>query len=199
MTHRHTVLLATMLLVGLAGCASNNTWLNSDRIEEAFGNYGVEVLRSDSQRRESSLYSSESDFRTTRTYAVVEFPGNASRAYAREHALIEEGGSIGATFRQAGWAIDKRHLFIGELEIPADYEEIGKLMRINLPETLATHEYLMIVSSDERSFTYARIIEIHHPDYLSSADLKTIYGEIIFDDSNRDSIQDFIGPPNPPK
>ena len=83
--------------------------------------------------------------------------------------------------------------------MPNTYSDIGELMRIDLPESLATHVYLLIVSKDERSFTYATITEIHHPDYLSSADLKTIYGEIIFDDSNRDSIHDFIGPPNPPK
>jgi len=191
--------LAGLLLTGLAGCASNGAWLNSDRIEQAFGSYGVEVLRSEPQRRVTSLYSTDDAVRTTRTYAIVEFPATPGSAYAREHAEIEAGGSIGATFRQAGWAIDKRHLFIGELEITAKYQQIGEMMGVALPETLATHEYLMIVSKDERSYTYATITEIHHPDYLSAGDLGTIYGEIIFDDSNRDSIEDFIGPPNPPK
>ena len=83
--------------------------------------------------------------------------------------------------------------------MPETYTNIGELMRISLPDSLATHVYLLIVRKDGRSFTYATITEIHHPDYLSAADLKAIYGEIIFDDSNRDNIHDFIGPPNPPK
>ena len=192
-------LFSIIILVGLSACAGSDALLNSDRIEQAYGSYGVDVLRNEDLRRESSLYSGAGDTKTTRTYAVVEYPVQPQSAYAREHALIVAGGSIGATFRQAGWAIDKRHLFIGELEIPVTYTDLSELMRISLPDSLATHVYVLIVTKDERSFTYATISEIHHPDYLSAADLKTIYGEIIFDDSNRDSIHDFIGPPNPPK
>ena len=192
-----------MLLVvaafALSACAPGGPWLNSDRIEDTFGSYGVDVLLSEPHRRESSLYSSAGADKTTRTYAVVKFPRKPASAYSREHELILDGNSIGATFRKAGWSINKQHLFIDELEMPGTYATIGELMRIALPETLATHEYLLIVSKDERSFTYATITEIHHPDYLSATDLKEIYGEIIFDDSNRDSIHDFIGPPNPPK
>jgi hypothetical protein len=188
-----------IVLAGLNACAGSSAWLNSDRIEQTFGSYGVDVLHSEGLRRESSLYSSEDGIRTTRTYAVVEYQGEPRSAYAREHALIKAGGSIGATFRRAGWTIDKRHLYIGELEMPDAYAHIGELMRIDLPETLATHVYLLIVTGDEGSFAYATITEIHHPEYLTATDLKAIYGEIIFDDSNRDSIHDFIGPPNPPK
>lgn len=193
------LLLIFGVICALAACAGRGQWLNSDRIERTFGSYGVDVLYSDSRRRISSLYSLTGSEKTTRTYAVVDFPATPRAEYAREHALIEAGQSIGKTFRDAGWSIDKQHLFIGELEIPATYVEIGELMRITLPATLATDVYLMIVSKDGRSFNYATITEIHHPDYLQADDLKRIYGEIIFDDSNRDSIHDFIGPPNPRK
>jgi hypothetical protein len=192
-------LFSIIMLVGLYACAGSDALLNSERIEQTYGSYGVEVLRNETLRRESSLYSGAGDTKTTRTYAVVGFQVEPRSAYAQEHTLIEAGGSIGATFRRAGWAIDKRHLFIGELEMPDTYATIGELMRIDLPKSLATHVYLLIVTKDKRSFTYATISEIHHPDYLSAADLNAIYGEIIFDDSNRDSIHDFIGPPNPPK
>lgn len=196
---RSRMMLAILVLVGLSGCAGSSTWLNSERIEQVFGSYGVDVVWSEPLRRESSLYSYAGSSKTTRTYAVVEFQGEPRPAYADEHAIIEAGGSIGATFKRAGWVIEKRHLFIGALEIPDTYADIGELMRIALPKTLATHVYLLIVSKDGRSFTYATITEIHHPDYLSATDLRMVYGEIIFDDSNRDSIHDFIGPPNPLK
>lgn len=198
-TSFNRLLVVLIVLAGLNACAASDPWLNSERIERTFGSYDVDVLRSEPRRRESSLYSTAGTTRTTRTYALVKFQEEPRRAYAQEHALIEAGGSIGATFRRAGWVIEKRHLFIGELEMPDTYSDIGELMRIDLPETLATHVYLLIVNKDGRSYTYATITEIHHPDYLSASDLRTIYGEIIFDDSNRDSIHDFIGPPNPLK
>lgn len=197
-TFRGHMMVAAIAFSGLHACAGSDAWLNSERIERTFGSYGVDVLRSE-PRRESSLYSIADSIKTTRTYAVVEFQGEPRPAYADVHALIEAGGSIGAAFKRAGWAIEKRHLFIGELEMPVAYAEIGELMRIALPDTLATHTYLMVVAKDERSYTYATITEIHHPDYLSAADLRMVYGEIIFDDSNRDTLHDFIGPPNPSK
>lgn len=69
-------------------------------------------------------------------------------------------------------------------------------MRIALPATLATHVYVFQVRKDGHTYNYATIVEIHHPEYLTATDLEDIYGEVIFDDSNRDSIHDFIGPPN---
>lgn len=193
------ILLLVAAVFVLASCATSDPWLNSDRIERRFGSYGVDVLENANGRRISSLYSNSDGGKVTRTYAVVDFPGEAREQYAREHASIEAGGSIGATFRDAGWQLGKQHLYIGQFEIPSTYTDIGELMQIELPETLATHVYVLRVSKNGRSFSYATIAEIHHPDYLQIADLKEIYGEVIFDDSNRDSIHDFIGPPNPRK
>ena len=179
----------------LGACASTGSGLNSDMIRDTFGNYGVEVLSENESRRTSSLYSSHGKFRTTRTYAVVEYTGRPKQTYAREHEEILSGASIGSTFRDAGWDIRKQHLFIGELEVPATYGQLAEMMEIALPQTLATHQYLFIISRDETSFNYATITEIHHPEFLTVIELKELYGEILFDDSNRDSIHDFLGPP----
>jgi hypothetical protein len=67
-------------------------------------------------------------------------------------------------------------------------------MRLSLPQNLATHVYLFVVRKDKRSYSYATIVELHHPDYLSAENLTDTYGEIIFDDSNRSDIDDFIDP-----
>jgi hypothetical protein len=190
-----TRILLLLVALSVLGCASTGSDLNSDMIRNAFGSYGVEVLSDGDGRRVSSLYSNENGHKVSRTYAVVEYSGEPRQAYAREHSLIVAGGSIGATFREAGWSIRKQHLFIGELDVPEAYATIGNSMQIGLPRTLATHQYLFIIEKNERSFNYATITEIHHPDYLSAADLRNLYGEILFDDSNRDSIHDFIGPP----
>jgi len=194
---KHVRILGLLLVAAwaLGSCASSKPVLNSERIERTFGNYGLDIVNSDTQRRVTSLFSSANGEKVTRTYAVVDFNRVPGDAFAREHALIESGQSIGTTFRDAGWLINKQHLFIGELEVPAGYRTIGELMQIKLPEPLATHVYLFVVEKDERAYTYATITEVHHPAYLSADDLKRLYGEIVFDDSKRDSLADFIGPP----
>jgi hypothetical protein len=195
MRHRHlqSCLLSAILL--LSSCIAGNERLNSDRIRQTFGSYGVDVLQQDDRRRVSSLYSGTDDETITRTYAVVDYLDKPASDWIADHERIVAGASIGATFRRSGWDIEKQHLFIGELEIPAAYEDIGRLMHISLPATLATHQYLFVIRREGRSADYARITEIHHPEYLTATDLRSLYGEILFDDSNRDSIHDFIGPP----
>ena len=80
------------------------------------------------------------------------------------------------------------------MEIPAKYGLLSELMQIDLPQYLAAHVYLFVIRKGKNSYRYATITELHHPDYLSGADLKRIYGEILFDNSNRKRIEDFIGP-----
>jgi hypothetical protein len=194
-TSRSRQFFVLTVALALAACAGGNAGLNSDMIEKAFGNYGVELLSDGDGRRVTSLFSEADGVKTTRTYAVVEFLGETRPAFAREDERIRSGGSIGATFRDAGWEIRKQHLFIGELEVPASYWSIAELMNITLPQTLALDQYLFIVTKDQRSYNYAMITELHHPAYLNLADLQRLYGEILFDDSNRDSIHDFLGAP----
>ena len=178
----------------LAGCASLPAGLNSERITATFGSYGVEILRAGKSRRVSNLYSTHGGQNVMRTYAVVDFVEPVAPALRDIHEDIVSGGSIGASFKDAGWTITKQPVFIGELEIPASYVEIGTLMAIDLPQTLAVHVYHFRVENEARRLAYARITEIHHPDYLNAAKLRQLFGEILFDDSNRDAVHDFIGP-----
>jgi hypothetical protein len=179
----------------LLGCAAPGVPLNSDLIERRFGSYGVQVRSADPGRRVASLYSGQAPDQTTRTYAVTEFLSPDNDAYRDLHQRIVAGASIGSTFRGAGFDIRKQSLFIGELEVPATYTTIADLMQVELPATMAVHQYLFIVSTEESSSSYARITEVHHPDFLTVSELEEMFGEILFDDSNRDSIHDFIGPP----
>ncbi len=178
----------------LAACGSQGPPLNSERIAQSFGSYGVDVIQSGKDGRVSSLYSGSGADKVTRTFAVVKFSGRIRPAFASEHARVESGQSLGAAFKSAGWQIQKHNIFVGELEVAAKYSLLSELMQLSLPENLATHVYLFVVRKDERSYNYATITELHHPDYLSVEDLKASYGEIIFDDSNRTSIDDFIDP-----
>ena len=185
--------LSWLLLVVVA-CGSQDSILNSERIEKTFGSYGLDIIRSDDNGRVASLYSGSGADKVTRTFAVVEFRRPVRRAYAGEHARVVSGESLGAVFKSAGWEIQKVHIFIGEMEIPQKYALLSDLMQISLPKYLATHVYELVVRKEGRSYDYARIVELHHPDYLSAADLEAIYGEIVFDDSQRNSVDDYIRP-----
>ncbi|MEM1335375.1 MAG: hypothetical protein AAGG08_18150 [Actinomycetota bacterium] len=156
--------------------ATSAPLLNSERIELTFGSYGIEVLNQSDSERISDLYSGMGDDRTTRTFAVVAYPSTIDDALADEHATIVGGGSIGSTFRDAGWTIDKIDTYVGELpaaDVPARAFE---LMRIE-PDDLAMHVYRFDVSRDGDPIEYATIVELHHPDYLTAGQLVDIFGE----------------------
>jgi hypothetical protein len=189
--HLYAVVCLGLIIVA---CGSQDSLLNSERIANTFGSYGVDVLQSDDEGRVSSLYSGAGEDKITRTFAVVRYSGRIRRAFANEHAEVQAGRSIGAVFKSAGWQIQKINIFVGEMEVPAKYELLSELMRIDLPKFLAAHAYEFVVKKEGRSYEYATIVELHHPDYLSAEDLQAIYGEIVFDDSNRTSIDDYIDP-----
>ncbi len=165
--------LAASALVILASCLAPEPLLNSERIEQAFGSYGIEVLESDGVVRVSNLYSVEGDEKICRTFAVVRYPAEIDPLFAAEHDLILSGESIGAVFKQRGWTVKKHHLYMGEL--PASPRVAG-LMRLADAPPLATHIYVLEVVKGEAAFEYARIEEAHHPDYLTLDDLRSIYG-----------------------
>ncbi|HEX2140592.1 MAG TPA: hypothetical protein VHG33_12870 [Woeseiaceae bacterium] len=151
--------------------------LSCERIQAKFGSYGVDVLESDAGRRVSSLYSLAAGEKICRTYAQVRFAPEIDPAFAAEHARVLAGESIGTVFHSAGWAIAKRNRHIGETMLPDHGDEIVRLMRIEGTCKLATHTYVFEIAKDGRRFDYAVITELHHPAYLTAAELAGIYGE----------------------
>jgi hypothetical protein len=147
--------------------------LNSERIEERYGSYGVEVLESDRTTRVSNLYSEHAEQRICRTFAVVRFPANIPSSLAAEHAAILSGGSIGATFAARGWTVVKVHQYVGEI---ATTPRLAALMGGIDAARLAVHVYGLEVVKDGVRLEYATIAEVHHPDYLDLVDIQEIYG-----------------------
>lgn len=150
--------------------------LNSERIAATYGSYNVRVLDATAERRISSLESVEDGRPVTRTLAIVTFEPGAITAVADLHALIVDGASIGATFRAAGWAIDKPLIGIDEVGIPQSSVAIATLMNVSLPITAGLHAYRFNIRRGDISVRYATIVEVHHPAYLSVVDLERIYG-----------------------
>ena len=170
-----TTLPPAVLAVILSACATESVLLNSERIEQRFGSYGIEVLASEAGLRRSSLYSLDGGIATCRTYAVVRFADQLDDRYREEHAKVLAGNSIGAVFRSHEWDVHKQTMYIGSLELPEESTSIGELMRISGPRELAMHVYQLLLVRNEQVFEYAIIIETHHPDYLSESDLHELY------------------------
>ena len=169
-----SALVGVCVLAALAAAAQppNREQLNSERIQQAFGSYGVQVLATDARTRVTNLYSIEAGTKTCRTFAVVRFPAVIDAAVATEHATITSGGSIGAVFAANGWRVLKTHLAFREIEATA---RLANLMHVAIGARLAAHAYVLDVTKEGKTVEYAALVEIHHPDYLTRADLERIY------------------------
>ena len=116
-------------------------------------------------------------------FALVRYAQPIDAALSKEHAAIVAGGSIGAVFAAAGFEVRKTHLRYGERDASPT---VAQLMRVEAGTPLAEHLYVLDVVKDGRVFEYAALVEIHHPAYLSVAQLSAIYGAI--DDAARPEV-----------
>ena len=178
--YRSHKLAPAVLAAALSACATETVLLNSERIEQRFGSYGIDVLASEAGLRRSSLYSIDGNERICRTYAVVSFNEDLDSSYGPEHAKVLAGNSLGEVFKANGWSMHKQTLRIGSFEIDQSGSEINQLMHLATDQTLALHIYQLLLARDEQIFEYATIVEAHHPDYLMQSDLLDIYH---YDDS----------------
>jgi len=149
--------------------------LNSERIEQRFGNYGIDILAGDANLRRANLFSAADGRKTCRTYAVVYFSNDRHDDYRLEHELVLAGGSLGAVFKASGWNVQKQTLCITALDLDSVTSPIAELMNLADDHTPAVHVYRLLIGKNNTVFEYAIIAEAHHPDYLGYADLLTIF------------------------
>ncbi len=153
--------------------------LNSERIEKRFGSYGIKVLKQDEQLRIANLFSTQEGGRITRTLAVVSYPTEVAEGIRKEHQKIVSGQSLGAVFKQAGYQIHKKHLYFGDLAKAQLPTTLLDMMGGIEAQSLALHLYRFTVAKDGRDYDYAIIAEIHHPDYLTLAQLQLLYRDVV--------------------
>ena len=174
---RNTQFPPSVLAAILSACATESVKLNSERIEKRFGSYGIEVLASEAGLRRSSLFSFDGDTSTCRTYAVVQFVEQLDERYNDAHSKVLAGRSIGATFREDGWDVRKRTLYIGTVRLPEIRTPVGELMRLTGAHDIALHVYQLVLARAETELEYATILEAHHPEYLSAENLREIFAD----------------------
>ena len=164
--------------------------LNSERIRQKFGSYGIDVIAESDHQRVSNLYSLQGDRKITRTFAVVSYPTIIPAAIRNEHEQIKNGHSIGAVFKRNGWQIEKQHIYFGEIEASPDYEGIYSSMGEAEEVDLAIHIYQLSAIKGGERYGYVEIAEIHHPDYLNTRVLRQIYPTVLMEaESNQQSVQ----------
>lgn len=176
---RHNPVSPVVLAAALSACSVQPELLNSARIEQRFGSYGIEVLRQEGAVRRSNLYSVENGVRVCRTYAVVRFVDPVHLELAATHRAVLAGESIGTTFDTAGWEIRKQTMHVGTVRVPDSQHVIAGLMQLDSATTLGLHVYQLFLEKNARSTHYATIVESHHPAYLTETDLMDLYAQEI--------------------
>ena len=165
----------SVVAAALDACAHESERLNSERISEHFGSYGIDVVSTEPGLRHSNLYSSEGGVHTCRTYAVVRFVDEPDALIDAEHEQILAGQSIGAIFKASGWKIFKETLHIGTARIDDATHPVATLMCLQTGADVAMHVYHLMLKKHDRAIDYATLIELHHPDYLRYGDLLDLY------------------------
>jgi hypothetical protein len=164
------LLLLLFLLSSPVTQAGDRPTLNSELIEARFGSYYVAVLFADDDLRVSNLYSVDNHAPTMRTLAIVEFDDSGNPAIAVEQQLIVDGGSIGATFKESGWSIEKNLLAACSTSFANVDYPLLKSMKITPPATLIYVRYQFRLQRDASEIDYATITEIYHPQFINSLD-----------------------------
>jgi hypothetical protein len=167
--------------------------LNSERIRQRFGSYGIDVVRESESLRVSNLYSIEGGNKITRTLAVVIYAMPIPGMVMAEHGEIKHGHSIGEVFGRHGWSIAKENAYFGEIvaspALAGVYASMGGIGEVNL----AVHVYKLSVGKNGAWTDYATIAEVHQPDYLGLEKLHEIYGGAAAESGlNRRDIQNVL-------
>jgi len=172
---QHNPIPTAVLAAALSACSLQPEVLNSERIKDRFGSYGIEIIQQDDNIRLSNLYSTHDGDQICRTYAIVEFVGSDFVDLTEVHNKIIDGASIGSTLKNDGWEIRKESIFVGTLRLPESAHPISALMRLQPDVELAVHAYKLHIEKASFSVHYATIIETHHPEYLGTTELRDLY------------------------
>lgn len=164
--------------------------LNSERIRQRFGSYGIDVVRDNEQLRVSNLHSLEDGRKIMRTLAVVIYPPSIPATLMTEHGEIKSGQSIGAVFSRHGWSVRKQNKYLGTIKASPGYARVYASMGGVSEANLAVHVYQLSVGKNGAWSDYAQIAEVHHPDYLGLTQLREIYeGAEVESEPDRQDIQ----------
>ena len=140
--------------------------MNSDKIRERFGHYGVELLEQSPRTRLASLYSLSDEQRITRTLALTRFELPAHPAVEEQDAQIRSGESIGATLRQAGWTVVKNKTTDCQVTAGRRFALLGG-STLNPEAGVLLRVYSLSVLKGDLAIDYATIAEAYHCEHIA--------------------------------
>lgn len=150
--------------------------LNSERIEQRFGSYGVHVIAQSGRDRATCLYSRETSGPVCRTVALVRFAYPEPPGLEAPLAEIRAGASLGQTIADYGYSITKLNREMEAVDIAQnDGEVLAAWFRLEPPVALAAHRYRLDAVRNAERVTVAEVLELHHPAYLDAAEVVSIY------------------------
>jgi hypothetical protein len=144
--------------------------------------------------RISSLYSLDGEQRITRTLAISEFAREMPEDLQPVYQSIQDGASMGSSLEAAGWRVEKRHRYFGEVPISNAFRCMSGLPESDSNQVLAVQVYDLYVARGQQKIRFALLAELHDPRYLTLPDLRQIYdGRVeqlsIEDDASRAMLQ----------
>jgi len=166
------LLVLALLLPGCRKDLAEPALLNSERIEQRFGSYGVRLLEQDGPLRVACLYSREAGGEPCRTVAVTLLDHPAPPELATAAAAIDAGASIGATLKSAGWTVVKRHQLVSEHATGAAFARLLNRPDGSPPPKVAVLAYELWAERGELRYRFARIAEAYDPAYLGLDELQ---------------------------
>ena len=141
--------------------------MNSDKIRERFGHYGVELLEQSPRTRLASLYSLSDEQRITRTLALTRFELPAHPAVEEQDAQIRSGESIGATLRQAGWTVVKNNTIDCQVTAGRRFALLGGAT-LSPEDSVLLRVYTLSVVKQDLALDYAIIAEAYHCEHIAT-------------------------------
>ncbi len=154
---------------------AGNALLNSDRIERCFGSYHIDLLEPLTGLRVARLSSGEGRQRQGRTLAVTGFSDPVPAPLEFVMRSIRAGASIGSSLRDAGWTVGKETVALKTVEASAALVGLAGFRNVPEGRALALHVYRLTAQAHGSAVPVARIAELHHPDYLTLADLQALF------------------------
>ncbi len=152
--------------------------MNSDKIRERFGHYGVELLEQHTRTRLASLYSLSGEQRITRTLALTRFELPTHQAVSEQDAQIRAGDSIGATLRHAGWNVVKNHTTDCQVAAGKRFAALGGTT-LNPEDQVLVRVYTLSVLKKDLAIDYAIIAEAYHCEHIAPTDAQPSAGTVL--------------------
>jgi hypothetical protein len=115
--------------------------------------------------------------RITRTLAISEFASDLPESLQAPYQAIHDGASMGATLEAAGWQVDKRLRYLGEVPASTTFRCMSGLPA-DSPQVMAVQVYDLWVLRDGQKVRFSLLAELHDPRYLTLQDLQRIYPDM---------------------